>query len=530
MPINKAARNQVLIIIPPNSNTAIEGRLLTVTRPEEHSDWSDFLCLGALSLVSSLQRYTALSPIYIDGTIIDIGDIAEYITSHSREILAVCISALTANYEAGLILARHAKSVDSRIATIFGNDHFTALPEECMTRADCVDYGFVGNEVVLPFTNLLNDLYHDLDPNPTRYPSLATRSDDGVHISAHVPEPVYTRYNYSLVDEAFAHSGIYRHQFSSRIAPRVKELIGKHVSAGVPVDIGRGCVKFARNDACSFCSIQYGGLWRNSLTPDAAWEALQTAWDSGYDYLYLTADELPLTFGALLDAMRARTPHWWNALGDDRPVLVGYARADGIADERRTQLLVDLGVRQVMIGMDAGSAAALAALNKPLGGGRANLIAGAEALYQQNWQAISNARDQGLLIRAGFVLGHIGMTSSSLEEDVQRILALISAGKDIISAIDIEILSPQPGSLDFRYLTDPNTALAGAKRLGLRVADLPVLQEVANRWSGQDIVIPELAIRDYTQALMPDVSFDNLVAARALIRNYSKSLGIIVGE
>jgi hypothetical protein len=183
-----------------------------------------------------------------------------------------------------------------------------------------------------------------------------------------------------------------------------------------------------------------------------------------------------------------------------------------------------------MIGMDAGSAASLAALNKPLGGGRVNLQAAAESLYQQNWRAIHNARDQGLLIRAGFVLGHIGMTASSLAEDVDRIIALIAAGRDVISAVDIEILSPQPGSLDFDYLTHPGRAIGAARRLGLSVSDPPSLQRTADQWKGRDIVIPELAIRDYVRALMPDVAFDELVKARHLIRRRSKELGIVIGE
>lgn len=57
-----------------------------------------------------------------------------------------------------------------------------------------------------------------------------------------------------------------------------------------------GCIKFNGDDACSFCSIQYGGMWKNELPAEEAWLAIRLAWTAGYDYLYVTADELPLTF------------------------------------------------------------------------------------------------------------------------------------------------------------------------------------------------------------------------------------------
>jgi radical SAM superfamily enzyme YgiQ (UPF0313 family) len=518
-------------VVPPNSNTVIKPRLLTVTRPQEHTDWSDFLCLGALSLACALKANPDLVPIYIDGTIIDFNEILSYISDNSGRILAVCVGVLTDNYEAGIMIARHAKAVDNRIWTVIGNDHFTALPAECMHYAGCFDFGFTGNEIIAPFTQLIGDLYTGVSVKPGAYPSLVTRIGNSVNVAPSRPEPVFARYSYALIDDAFSHTPIYSSQFHHRIASRVQELLGKRVTAGVPIDLGRGCVKFARNDACSFCSIQYGGMWRNQLTPEAAWRAVAMAWEAGYDYLYITADELPLTFASLLAGMNSAKPQWWRSLRiDERPMLVGYARADGIADERRTQLLVDLGIRQVMIGMDAGSAISLAAMNKPLGGGHRDIRSEADKLYQQNWRAIRVARDHGLLIKAGFVIGHIGMTPELLTENVERIEALICEGSDVLSAVDVEVLSPQPGSYDFTYLTNPMAAAAAAKRLGLTIADLHELEHVADNWRERDVILPELAMRDFARAFMPKVRFDVLAAARSRIRDFARNAGIVVGE
>ena len=526
-------RNKVMVIVPPNSNTVIDGRLLTVTRPEEHSDWSDFLCLGALSLVSALKANPNLDPVYVDGTIIDLDDLLGYISDNTGQLLAVCLGVLTANYEAGLIIARHAKSADARITTIVGNDHFSSLATECMNAVPCLDYGFVGNEIIGSFIEFVTALYDKVDLDPGAFSGLVYRDGGQVRITTPRREPVFAGYDYTLADRVFQHTSQYTRFFGRRIAPRIRELLGRTVTAGVPVEIGRGCVKFAASDACSFCSIQPGHLWRNQLTAEQAWDAIANAWNSGYDYVYLTADELPLTFAQLLTGMAASLPDWWRSLTpDERPVMVGYGRADGIADPRRTALLSSLGVRQIMIGMDAGAPLSLAAMNKPVGGRHRNVLVEAEKLYELNSRAITVARDHGMLIRAGFVVGHIGMTAALLEENLQRILALITEGgkNGVFSAIDVEVLSPQPGARDYAYLTEPDTAKAAANRLGLEIADDNVRSEIAARWSGQDVVMPEDAMRDYTLAVMPELDFDALSRTRATIRAHAKTCGVVIGE
>ena len=525
-------RAEVVIVVPPNSNTVIDGRLLTVTKPSEHSDWSDFLCLGALSLASALKAVPTVRPVYIDGTIINLSEVLRYISDNHSRILAVCAGVLTANYEAGVMILDHAKAVDAGITTIVGSDHFTALPSECMRYGKSIDYGFFGNEIIASFTSLIADLAGGVLVRSERYAGLVSRSDGRVVFTPPAAtEPVFSHYEYGLIDVAFLHSAKYTEQFAHRIAPRVKELLGRTVRAGVPVELGRGCIKFAKNDACSFCSIQYGSLWKNQLTPEAAWATISSAWDHGYDYMYVTADELPLTFGALLSAMTDSPPAWWQALAaDERPVLVGYARADGIADGRRTEVMVDLGIRQVMIGMDAGAAVSLAAMNKPLHGGRKDLMRQAEVLYEQNSRAIQVARDNGMMIRAGFVVGHIGMTESLLEENLERIFSLISTGRDAFSAVDVEVLSPQPGSFDFTYLTDPDAAESAAARVGLTIADRATRDRVAANWADRDVIPPELAMRDFATALMPELDFDQLAQARSSIRQYAKASGITIGE
>jgi len=525
-------RNEVLVVVPPNSNVALPGQLCTVTEPNEHSDWSNLLSLGALCLVSALRRNKALRPLYVDCTVIGLQPLLDYISNCHDRILAIGASVLTANYEAAVAIMRHAKLVDPSIKTIVGNDHFTALPGECLDRSSWIDYGFAGNEVVASAFALISRLYEGSVISPGDHPALVVRGEQGrIHVTPPAAESVFSDYDYAQVDELFDHTGRYGRAFRARISPRIAELLGQHVSAGVPVDIGRGCVKFANDSACSFCSIQYGGLWRNALEPRAAWATIEHAWSYGYDYLYMTADELPLTFTGLLEGMLAEQPSWWRHLPDDeRPLMVGYARADGLSDPRKASLLRRLGIRQLMIGMDAGSAVSLAALNKPLGSSMADMMRRGERLTEQNFRALRVARDTGLLVRCGFVLGHLGMTSAILDENVSIIKALLSEGRDVISAVDIEVLSPEPGSRDFKYLLSPELALSAAKGLNLAIADAPLRRSVAKRWHGCDVVPPEESMRDYAAAFMPDIRFDQLIDTRKELRAFAKSLGIVIGE
>jgi anaerobic magnesium-protoporphyrin IX monomethyl ester cyclase len=95
-------RNEVLVVVPPNSNVALPGRLCTVTEPEEHSDWSNLLSLGALSLVSALRTNEALRPLCVDCTAIGLQPLLDYISNSHDRILAIGASVLTANYESAI--------------------------------------------------------------------------------------------------------------------------------------------------------------------------------------------------------------------------------------------------------------------------------------------------------------------------------------------------------------------------------------------------------------------------------------------
>jgi hypothetical protein len=151
-------------------------------------------------------------------------------------------------------------------------------------------------------------------------------------------------------------------------------------------------------------------------------------------------------------------------------------------------------------------------------------------MFEHNIAALETARDEGLLLKAGFVVGHIGMTPELLELNVESICALIDSGKGAIASVDIEVLSPEPGSLDYRYLTEPRTAAAAAARAGLEIAGEGVREEIARRHERLDVIDREQAMRDHVRALMPGLTLGDLASARARVRAHCKAAGIVIGE
>lgn len=504
----------------------------TVTQPEELTDWANVPSLGALTLASALADVPGITPVYLDGTVVPWHELLAYIADNAAEILAVGVSVLTASYEAGLQLLEHVKQVAPRAWTILGNDHFTALAEPCLAHhRDCVDFGFVGNEVIGAFRALIADLNRGQLRHPTAYPGLAAWAEGHMVLSPQQPEPVFTGQRYDLIDAVFPHSEYYARNFRARVGPRMRELVGADVSRGVPVEFARGCIKFSRDDACTFCSIQYGGMWRNALErPEHAWGTLRRATQAGYDYLSVTADELPLTFGGLLRQMLRTKPGWW-AAESERPLLAGYARADGIASPRHAAMLGELNIRYIMVGLDAGTPLSLAALNKPLAPAADTDPHGrAERMFDNNLEALRAARNEGLFLKAGFVVGHLGLTPELLRLNTEAMCKLIDNGKGAIASVDIEVLSPEPGSRDYQYLTNPALATAAARRLGLCIADEDVRGKVAREHAFRDVIDREQAMRDYALALMPGLTLQELAEARAAVRAHAREAGILVGE
>lgn len=443
-------RNIVIFINPPNSDDIfanVEEGKTSVAKGVQHTDWANFPHLGILSLASYVKKH-GYEAVYFDGVAIPIDNLLDYIQKNSKKILAVCLSAITANFSSSLYISDYTKSVDKNIKTIFGNDHFSVMYKKIMERYSSVDYGITGNEVYQTLIFLLDDIKNGNNVNQS-LPSLVTKITKTPKKGR--DEDINLHIDYSLIDETFNHTYIYKENFRNRLTKRIFDLTQRLVSSGVPVEIARGCIKFNGDDACSFCSIQYGGMWRNYLHHEQAWDAIKSAHDNGYDYLYITADELPLTFARLILNMDKFKPKWWLDLPPERrPMLVGYARADGMEKSNVMEAMSNIGFKILFVGIDAGAMKSLQALKKPLK--NKNMIASSESMYIANISAINNARRFDVKIKAGFVLGHLGMDKELLNENIIEFKKILKMGRDVIVSADVEMLSPEPGSKDYEYL------------------------------------------------------------------------------
>jgi anaerobic magnesium-protoporphyrin IX monomethyl ester cyclase len=92
------------------------------------------------------------------------------------------------------------------------------------------------------------------------------------------------------------------------------------------------------------------------------------------------------------------------------------------------------------------------------------------------------------------------------------------------------VLSPEPGSVDFRYLTEPALAGATARRLGLTIADPGPRADIAARYSGLDVLDREQAMDDYVRAVMPELTLEDLAKARDRLREHCQANGVFIGE
>jgi hypothetical protein len=106
-----------------------------------------------------------------------------------------------------------------------------------------------------------------------------------------------------------------------------------------------GCLKFKgrRNEsgiplnACDFCAIIPGGAALAAQSAQRAWATIRNAFEHGYNYLFVTADELPSTFWPLVRSMVAEMPEWYRQLDPaERPRMMCYARADAFANACKT--------------------------------------------------------------------------------------------------------------------------------------------------------------------------------------------------
>ena len=489
--------------------------------------------LGILTLMSSLKKALCHVDIdlgYLDGTVYGNPFIQTYIEENFQSISMICFSVLTANYGASIMLANLARALNPRITTIFGNDHFSALFEQVMKRQPNVCYGFYGNDVVEGFTDMVSDIVSGSVLPLSSYHGLVYRDDCGKVRRNSENSNEYNRLplvDYSLADTLFPHN----EQYSKGQLKTYSFMRGRGLKSQV-VDIGRGCIKFAGNrvgdipvNACDFCGIIPGGRVILPQTAARSWAILKNAYDQGYNYFYITADELPLTLWSLLKQMANSIPDWYKSLqAPEKPKMFGYARAEGFDTQpEKIDVIVDvLGFDHFFIGFDGLSKISLEVMNKqPVGNKSYDLM-------KLNIEALQKVVKKGCLITAGLVVTHLGITPEILEDNYRNLEEIVSRYPSTFAALDFGPLCPIPGSQSFRYLIDPRFAKARAEKFSLSV-DVSYLESVKHKYLDQDLLDMDELVADFIHGCCPKITTKHVDDHLERIRTLANKYSIVVG-
>jgi radical SAM superfamily enzyme YgiQ (UPF0313 family) len=505
--------------------------------------------LGLLTLMSALTIKIGRDKLgYIDGTVFGNDAIHKYINDYSGELSVICFSALTSNYGASIELSKLAKSLNPKIIIIFGNDHFSALADRIMTNQSVIDYGFYGNDVVEGFSDFVSDYLSgglmDLashsglvyrQQGKVKHFSLADfgRNEPGLTSGLMRNSEDASEYgrlplvDYGLMDTIWPH----RDQYLSGQQEVYFFMRNQDLRSQV-IDIGRGCIKFAGervadipSNACDFCGIIPGQKAITTQGAERAWQILENAYNQGYNYFYITADELPLTMWGMLHKMAKNKPDWYQDL-KEKPKMFGYARAEGFETHpHKIEVLVnDLGFNHFFIGFDGLSEISLRIMNKQ----SASPKHAKRDLVQQNLFALKSVVDRDCLVTAGLVVTHLGITKEIMDENYRLLEEIVSAHPRTFAALDFGALCPIPGSQSFRYLTNPETAEAKASQNGLRV-NRSFLDSIKEKYRSNDIFDMNDMISDFIEGCCPDITPSFLEDHLSKITDLANRYNIVVG-
>lgn len=503
--------------------------------------------LGLLTLMSSLATKMPRTELgYIDSTLYGNNAIDSIIKDNATELQVICFSVLTANYKASIELARLAKASNPKIINIFGNDHFSALSDRIMALQSAVDYGFYGNDVVTGFTEFVTDITNGNTKSLDQYAGLVyrynstTRTAGKVNLlqlnltnnvcrNAELPEE-YAKLpfvDYSLMNTIFDHNEKYlAGQHKVYFFMRDQSLKSQ------VVDIGRGCIKFAGpridevpTNACDFCGIIPGQKAITQQPSRRAWDILKNAHDQGYNYFYVTADELPLTMWGMLHGMASNKPEWYMDL-DEKPKMFGYARAEGFETnpEKIETLVKSLGFNHFFVGFDGLSEISLRAMNKKSFSAKH----AHDKLVKQNLVALQTIVSNNCLVTAGLVVTHLGITKEIMEENFNLLREIVQAHPNTFAALDFGPLCPIPGSQSFRYLTNPEVAEYKAHELGLEV-NRPFLDSIRDKYLTSDDFDMNEMVDDFIKGCCPQINHIDVVEHLSRITELADNYNIVVG-
>jgi len=494
--------------------------------------------LGLLTLGTALRaefaaRGLSYQVTYFDASVTGNDQLTAYLETHAPRLFAACFSIYTANYVASARIAERVKRLNPNVHTVLGNDGFSAIWRIALQRRAAFDYGFYGNDVVEGFSRLMADLAERRAVDLSIYPGLVFRDPAGNgRIVRNEEDPAefhrLPMVDYSLTRGPFDHDALYLAE-QHRSMPS----LGARGARGVTIEFARGCLKFGgrRNDygvplnACDFCAINPGSKAMIGADAERAWAIIRSAVEQGYNYFFVTTDELPLTFWPLLNRMAERVPDWYRDMHrDDRPRFLCYARADAFKASKlhRIDLMMEqLNYDTFWIGLEAFSTISLRAMNKGISASRN----GSQDMLEHNLEAVACAAQRGARIGAGLIVTHLGITPDIMETNFRILNDCLQRHAQAFMEITVNLLYPNPGSLAFDYLRMPSSAREAASRLGLEV-DYDYLRSVQGKYAEEDMIDTDELLMDFMRGCCPAVTMEQAFDYRNRVSELVSSHGI----
>ncbi len=514
-----------------NPGDAPPGILFSQSRPT-------FPVLGLLKLGSALRK--VLSPSikvrYIDAAVIPNGNmiVQSYLSSNAHQLVVVGVSLLTSNYPTALKFLHTVKTMNRKVVTIVGNDHFSVFFDIIMQRQKhLIDYGFWGNDVVEGFAMLVADIIASRPLSMEKYPGLVYRNRYGRTIKNAEDPSEYSRLpaiDYSLVT-AFDPFQELNYCLAQQRA--FGGTFGKELR-GMTIDLARGCPKFRSSGAsnrdrrCSFCTIVPGTAPVVAMPTDRAWETIRVAVEEGFNFLFITADDLLFGFSSFVRSLAKSKPDWFSIMerNETSPKFLAYSRADAFVrcGAKTIEAACSRGLKQFFVGFDYFDPLSLEISRKPL-----RSFNGAGQLISEHYiKACQIIAANGIKVIAGVVINHLGTTRTLLDSNLSILKAILHSNREIFVAIEFGPLCPLPGSLDYEYLTCPNFAESTAEIFGLRV-DKTKLQTFAEKYRNLDSPLVGDLTEDYIAGCCPDITLDDIEDFKHKLKEECSILGIPCG-
>lgn len=324
----------------------------------------------------------------------------------------VGISCNLMTYKSALEIAKHAKDTGAQV--ILGGPYATSMAKEIITNQQYIDAVVVGDgeEAMLCITQGNN--FRDI-------PNLVYREGTSVFQSkemtktnlSSLPFPVYSSLNMS---EYFAN---YKVRYGDH----------KPFNGSLAISSIKGCKwRDSSGDGCIFCMIPNKGV--QYCNPERVWDEIEH-FNSlyGVDYFWDVSDSF-VDNNEWLDKFKKAKPSYLN------PSFEIYGRANRIND-KKAELLKDIGVFEVFIGAESGDNDILKNINKPVS-------------KELVLRAINALAKFDIRVTVSFVIGLPGETSQSLAKTIKFSEELAKYNNVIETSTSV--MMPIPGSRAFKNL------------------------------------------------------------------------------